>query len=100
LNDDALELARRWAGTMPSSAVGCQSIGAMRSSNLDEWASFHLRKMVQRMTIPPTEAATTISMVVIILFFVDVASCCLGGEVLVSAASARTDFVFVMVDFS
>jgi hypothetical protein len=85
---------------MPSSLVGCQSIGAIRSSNLDEWPSFHLRKTVQRMARPPTEAATTMSTVVIVLFFPTEVSDCGAGTLLVPAASATTEFVLVTVDFS
>jgi hypothetical protein len=84
---------------MPSSFVGCQSIGAMRSSNFFEAPSFHLRKTVQRMATPPTDAATTMSTVVIVLFFWAAADCG-GGTVLLLlvSAAARTD-VLVTVDW-
>ena len=56
---EAPEFARRWVGRPESSApVGCQSMGCMRSSKLDEGRSFHLRKRVQARKIPPIEAAT------------------------------------------
>jgi len=84
---------------MLSSLVGCQSMGAMRSSNLDEWPSFHLRKTVQRMAIPPTEAATAMSMVVTVLLGF-VAAAPLGAVVPVSAAPTSTELVCVTVDFA
>lgn len=66
-NDDAPEW-RRCVGIAPSSAVGCcQSMGRRRSSNFLELESFHLRKTVQRMAIPPTDAATTMSAVRMVL---------------------------------
>ena len=49
---------------MPSSAalLGCQSMGAMRSSKLDDFLNFHLRMMVQPIaTAPMTEARTMIT---------------------------------------
>jgi len=82
---------------MPSSFVGCQSIGAIRSLNLDEWPSFHLRKIVQRMATPPTEAATTMSTVVMVLFAFGTTAPPAGAGVLVSAAP-KTELVLVTVD--
>jgi len=53
----------------PSSGlVGCQSMGWSRSSNLAERPSFHLRKIVQRITTAPTEAAAATSTVSVVLF--------------------------------
>lgn len=82
---------------MLSSFVGCQSMGAIRSLNLAEWPSFHLRKMVQRMAIPATEAATTMSTVVIVLFF-EVADKFCAATLGDAAALAGTEAVCVMVD--
>jgi hypothetical protein len=83
---------------MPTSSfVGCQSIGAMRSSNLDEWPSFHLRKTVQRMAIPPTLAATTMRTVVTITLGLLAAPWGVGGEVDAAPTTARVA-VFVTVD--
>lgn len=50
---------------MPSSArlcsaVGCQSMGCMRSSNSADGLNFHLRMMVQMMIAPPMQDAMTI----------------------------------------
>ena len=68
---------RRCVGIAPSSAVGCcQSMGRRRSSNFLELESFHLRKRVQRIATPPTDAATAISAVAMVLLpvsLVDVA---------------------------
>lgn len=59
---------RRCVGIAPSSAVGCcQSMGRRRSSNFLELESFHLRKTVQRMAMPPIDAAMTMSTVTIVL---------------------------------
>jgi len=60
--------------------------------NLDEWPSFHLRKIVQRIARPPTEAATTmITVVTVVLVFV--AAAAEGETELVGAAAARTEAV-------
>ena len=56
--DDADEAARWRPALELSSFIGCQSMGCMRSSKLDEGRSFHLRKRVQARKIPPIEAAT------------------------------------------
>jgi len=84
---------------MPTSSfVGCQSIGAMRSSNLDEWPSFHLRKTVQRMATPPIEAARTIKIVVTVVLVLVAAACWgVGGEVDAAPTTDRVA-VFVTVD--
>lgn len=51
-------------GIAPSSFVlGCQSIGCMRSSKLEDLPNFHLRIMVQIMIEPPMLVATTIRIV-------------------------------------
>jgi len=84
---------------MPSSFVGCQSIGAIRSLNLDDWPSFHLRKIVQRIARPPTEAATTMITVVTVLL-VCVAAAEAGETELVAAAAATTEAVWVTVDLT
>lgn len=82
---------------MLSSFVGCQSMGAIRSLNLAEWPSFHLRKIVQRMAIPPIEAATTMSTVVIVVFFEVAAKSC-EVKLVGATASAETEAVCVTVD--
>lgn len=57
---EAVELARRWLGSPDSSGpVGCQSMGCMRSSKLDEGRSFHLRKRVHASAMKPRDAAMT-----------------------------------------
>ena len=58
-------MARRWLGSPDSSGpVGCQSMGCMRSSKLDEGRSFHLRKIVQIRAPPPMHPAMTASVVI------------------------------------
>ncbi len=57
---EAAELARRWAGSPVSSGpVGCQSMGCIRSSKLEDGRSFHLRKRVHARTMKPMDAAMT-----------------------------------------
>lgn len=62
-NEDALELRRFRPGIPPLSSSlllgGCQSIGCMRSSKLEDLPNFHLRMMVQMMIEPPTLVAMT-----------------------------------------
>lgn len=81
---------------MPSSGlVGCQSIGCKRSSNLEERANFHLRKIVQMMAIPAMDEATTM-ITVRTLPLVEVAPLFLGAEDSVASACAW-DWVAVTV---
>jgi hypothetical protein len=84
---------------MPSSFVGCQSMGAIRSLNLDEWPSFHLRKIVQRINKPPTEAATTMRTVEIVVLALAAAEVG-AAELVASAAPTKVWDVLVTVDFS
>lgn len=60
-------------------------MGAIRSLNLDEWPSFHLRKIVQRINKPPTEAATTMRTVVIVVLVLAAAE--VGAAELVACAA-------------
>ena len=48
-------------------SVGCQSIGVMRSSKLDEGLNFHLRMIVQPMKTAATEPAMTAITVIAVL---------------------------------
>ena len=62
---EAVELPRRTPGRPDSSGpVGCQSMGCMRSSKLEDGRSFHLRKMVQIRAPPPMHPAITASVVI------------------------------------
>jgi len=88
--DDELEGARRRDEIRSSSPlVGCQSVmGLRRRSNSLELESFHLRKIVQRIAIPPTEAATAMRTVKVVdLVFVD-ADCVWGVAVLDAVADS------------
>lgn len=61
-NDDAVELRRFRPGIPLLSSIsllGCQSIGCMRPSKLEDLPNFHLRMMVQMMMEPPTLVAMT-----------------------------------------
>ena len=61
-------------------------MGLRRRSNSLELESFHLRKIVQRIAIPPKEAAIAMRAVtVVVLVFVD-ADCSCGTSVSVGVA--------------
>lgn len=68
-------------GFTSSSFVGCQSIGLRRWSNFFELPSFHLRKTVQKMKIPPMDATVAMRMVRTLLFFLAVAPVIAGAAV-------------------
>ena len=74
---EAVELPRRTPGRPDSSGpVGCQSMGCMRSSKLEDGRSFHLRKRVHARAMKPIEAAITmmtVSVVRVILLLLEVA---------------------------
>jgi len=71
-------------------------MGLRRRSNSLELESFHLRKIVQRIAIPPTEAATAMRTVTVVdLVFMDADCTC---EIDVSDAGADNDRVLVIVD--
>jgi len=78
--DDELEGARRRAGIMSSSPlVGCQSVmGLRRRSNSLELESFHLRNIVQRIAIPPREAAIAMRAVTVAVLVFEDADCSCG----------------------
>jgi len=61
------------------SLVGCQSVmGLRRRSNSLELESFHLRKIVQRIVIPPTEAAIAMRTVTVVVLVLVAADCTSG----------------------
>jgi hypothetical protein len=83
---------------MPS-VVGCQSIGCKRWSNLEERASFHLRKTVHKSRTPPIDEATTMITVRMVLFAGEAAAPDgVPGDDEVAAA-ATTVSVLVCIDF-
>lgn len=75
-----------------SSTVGCQLIGSRRWSNFLELLSFHLRKTVQMIATPPTDAATTMSTVIRVVFPVELRLPPLEAEFV------STEFCAVAVD--
>lgn len=87
---DAPEPMRRCPGRGPSSwsIVGCQSIGCMRSSNSADGLNFHLRIMVQMMTAPPMQDATTM-MTVTVVFAMDEEPEAVAAGVSVGASEAE-----------
>ena len=52
---------------LSSTGLGGRQLGSRRLSKLLELDSFHLRKMVHRMAIPPSEAAMPMMMVIVVL---------------------------------
>jgi len=70
-------------------------MGFRRRSNSLELESFHLRKIVQRIAIPPREAATAMRAVTVAVL-VFVAADCIG--IAVSDGVADMDWVLVIVD--
>ena len=53
-------------------------MGLRRRSNSLELESFHLRKIVQRIAIPPTEAATAMRTVTVVDLVFEDADCACG----------------------
>ena len=84
--DDADEAARWRPALELSSFIGCQSMGCMRWSNCLERPNFHLRKTVQMMKTPPTDAAMMIMTVTAVLFLAVLPDCSSGTEAVSSAA--------------
>jgi hypothetical protein len=80
-----------------SPLVGCQSVmGLRRRSNSLELESFHLRNIVQRIAIPPTEAAIAMRAVnVLVLVFED--ADCTWATAVSDGAAEDTDSVLVIV---
>lgn len=65
-------------------------IGLRRRSNSLELESFHLRKIVQRIAIPPTEAATAMRTVTVVVLVFEEADCTCGVAVF-DAVAAESD---------
>jgi hypothetical protein len=87
---------RRWDGSAASSVWegAFQSMGWRRSSNRLELPSFHLRKTVQRMATPPSEAEMATRMVTMLLEVCAAPVGIWGAEV----GPASTSSVTVVVD--
>ena len=71
-------------------------MGLRRRSNSLELESFHLRKIVQRIAIPPTEAAIAMRAVTVVDLVFEAADCTSGAAV--PDAVADIDCVLVIVD--
>lgn len=93
--DDAEEVAR-WRPELLSSFMGCQSMGCIRSSNFFVRPNFHLRKTVQMIATPPTQAAMMIRMVTAVLFLAVFADACTCW---VADASAPVDVAVCVTVF-